>query len=163
MSKKKSASGTTGEGKNQNGGATKKMSKLQLLLVTILGGVFIVNALVSMSHSYGPDAEVGHNLAVHEAIADFKKGMSQKTKSVSEPSKIASLSCEAYGGPPDEFAEEMVYWSDIPSDAKYISPLKKKRGERRQYMTFEPGALVDTLMNGFACCIFPFFIASSTN
>ena len=54
------------------------------------------------------------------------------------PSKIASLSCEKYGGPPDEFAQEMVYWSDVPSDALYVSPLRQKRGERRQYMTFEP-------------------------
>ena len=54
------------------------------------------------------------------------------------PSKIASLSCEKHGGPPDEFAQEMVYWSDVPSDSLYVSPLRQKRGERRQYMTFEP-------------------------
>lgn len=146
MSKKESASGTTGDGKTQTGKAAR-MSKLQLLLVTILGGVFIVNSLVSMSHSFGPDSEAGHNFAVHEAIADFKKGMSPKAAksdtAAQGTSKIASLSCEAFGGPPQQDAEEMVYWSDIPSDAKYISPLKKKRGERRQYMTFEPGTSVD--------------------
>ncbi len=51
---------------------------------------------------------------------------------------IGGLSCKAFGGPDDEFAQkEMVYWSDIPSDAKYVSPFKKKNGPT-QYMTFEP-------------------------
>lgn len=53
-------------------------------------------------------------------------------------SEIASLSCAKHGGPPDEAAQEMVYWSDIPSDSLYVSPLRQKRGSRRQYMTFEP-------------------------
>lgn len=54
-------------------------------------------------------------------------------------SEIAKLSCEKYGGPSDEDSQEMVYWSDVPSDSLYVSPLKKKlkKGERR-YMTFEP-------------------------
>jgi hypothetical protein len=29
---------------------------------------------------------------------------------------LAGLSCNAYGGPSDEHAKEMVYWQDIPSD-----------------------------------------------
>ena len=55
---------------------------------------------------------------------------------------IGGLSCKAFGGPDDEIAtKEMVYWSDIPSDAKYVSPFKKNneaRGGGTQYMTFEP-------------------------
>lgn len=134
------------------------MPKLQLLLLIAVGGCLIVNALVSLSHAYGPDS--GHNLAIHEAMADFKKGTLTNTAiSLKSPeaeasvsarssstvkdgapvaSKIASLSCEKYGGPPDQYASEMVYWSDIPSDSQYVSPLQKKHGERRQYMTFEP-------------------------
>lgn len=138
----KAEAASTGESQEKSGEAAK-MPKLQLLLGTMLGVVFIGNTFVSLSHSYAPNSVSGHNLAIHEAVADFKKGMSRKVKDVTPAvdgaSKIASLSCEAYGGPPQQYAEEMVYWSDIPSDAKYISPLKKKRGERRQYMTFEPG------------------------
>ncbi|CAB9525784.1 GDP-fucose protein O-fucosyltransferase [Seminavis robusta] len=53
-------------------------------------------------------------------------------------SKIASLNCDSYGGPSNDFANEMVYWDDIHSDAQYVSPFRKKLGSRRQYMTFEP-------------------------
>jgi hypothetical protein len=49
--------------------------------------------------------------------------------------KIAGLSCDVYGGPPNEFAAEMVYWEDIPSDATYISPFKDST---TKYLTFEP-------------------------
>ena len=37
-------------------------------------------------------------------------------------SPLAGLSCQAWGGPSDELAAEMVYWRDIPSDAKFTSP-----------------------------------------
>ena len=50
---------------------------------------------------------------------------------------LKHLSCEAYGGPPDEFAQEMVYWKDIPSDEHYVSPFHVKKGQHKRYMTFE--------------------------
>jgi hypothetical protein len=31
----------------------------------------------------------------------------------------------------------MVYWEDIESDNKYVSPFMPKEAGRRQYMTFE--------------------------
>jgi hypothetical protein len=41
--------------------------------------------------------------------------------------ELATLQCQdSYGGPSDEYAQEMVYWHDIPSDAQYISPLRRK-------------------------------------
>lgn len=51
--------------------------------------------------------------------------------------KVAGLSCKAYGGPSDEVAAEMVYWEDIPSDAKFVSPYKNA-GPKKKYLTFEP-------------------------
>jgi hypothetical protein len=51
--------------------------------------------------------------------------------------ELAGLNCDAYGGPSQEVAAEMVYWEDIPSDAAHISPFKKTSGPR-QYLTFEP-------------------------
>jgi hypothetical protein len=52
-----------------------------------------------------------------------------------EQHRVAGLSCKAYGGPSDEAAAEMVYWSDIPQDASFASPFKTKE---RKYLTFEP-------------------------
>ena len=49
---------------------------------------------------------------------------------------LSGLSCERYGGPPDEVARELVYWEDIPSDAQYVSPFKKEG--ITHYLTFEP-------------------------
>ncbi len=53
--------------------------------------------------------------------------------------KLGGLSCAKFGGPPDEIALEMVYWSDIPSDSDFESPFKRKKKDGPvQYMTFEP-------------------------
>lgn len=64
---------------------------------------------------------------------------------VKEVHKLGGLKCESHGGADDEIAvKEMVYWSDIPSDAKFVSPFKTKnnaKGGATQYMTFEPGTL----------------------
>lgn len=49
---------------------------------------------------------------------------------------LKGLLCEKYGGPSPEVAQEMVYWSDIPSDAEYVSPFLSTT--ETQYMTFEP-------------------------
>jgi hypothetical protein len=52
---------------------------------------------------------------------------------------LSYLSCDNYGGPPNEYAQEMVYWSDIPSDAAFVSPFHTMTQEsERKYMTFEP-------------------------
>ena len=53
---------------------------------------------------------------------------------------LSHLSCDKYGGPSPEIASEMVYWSDIPSDANYMSPFHNgnKHESDRKYMTFEP-------------------------
>jgi hypothetical protein len=50
------------------------------------------------------------------------------------PSTRAHLSCAKHGGPEDEFAQEMVYWQDIPSDARYVSPFHSKHGQEKRYM-----------------------------
>jgi hypothetical protein len=51
--------------------------------------------------------------------------------------KVAGLKCDAYGGPSEEDAAEMVYWQDIEMDAKFVSPLKAS-GPKTKYLTFEP-------------------------
>jgi len=58
------------------------------------------------------------------------------------PPKIAGLNCERFGGPSEEIAAEMVYWRDIPSDARFASPYKAPTSnggkEEKKYLTFEP-------------------------
>jgi len=57
---------------------------------------------------------------------------------------LAGLNCEDHGGPLDMLeAGEMVYWRDVPSDAEFVSPIKKNDGKKR-YLTFEP--------DGEFCC-----------
>ena len=50
---------------------------------------------------------------------------------------LAGLSCSDHGGPSDDVTEEMIYWSDIPSDDKFVSPIGKN-SKKRKYLTFEP-------------------------
>jgi len=47
---------------------------------------------------------------------------------------LAGLDCTAYGGPSNDKAAEMVYWSDIPSDNAHMSPFY----DEQKFMTFEP-------------------------
>jgi len=51
--------------------------------------------------------------------------------------RIAGLNCDKYGGPSEEFAAEMVYWEDIPTDATFVSPFASY-GKSPKYLTFEP-------------------------
>jgi hypothetical protein len=58
-----------------------------------------------------------------------------KTNANVAPSTLVPhLSCAKHGGPDDEFAQEMVYWQDIPSDARYVSPFHSKHGQEKRYM-----------------------------
>ena len=50
---------------------------------------------------------------------------------------LAGLSCADHGGPSNEVAAEMVYWSDIPSDADFKSPIGA-HDTQKKYLTFEP-------------------------
>jgi hypothetical protein len=50
--------------------------------------------------------------------------------------KLAGLSCDAYGGPSPDVAQEMVYWRDIPADSNHVSPFQKPAVT--EYLTFEP-------------------------
>jgi hypothetical protein len=52
--------------------------------------------------------------------------------------RYPTLECAAYGGPTPEIAQEMVYWQDIPSDTRYVSPFRGSADDDPKYMTFEP-------------------------
>ena len=59
--------------------------------------------------------------------------------------KLGTLSCDKYGGPGNDAAQELVYWNEIESDSHYVSPfrIKQKKEEegqqpQKRYLTFEP-------------------------
>ncbi len=69
--------------------------------------------------------------ASKEDVSITKFGNSLKNVSVHY------LKCDDFGGPDNlRAAEEMVYWSDIPSDSTFVSPFK--RDDAEQYVTYEP-------------------------
>ena len=51
-----------------------------------------------------------------------------------EVHSVKGLNCAPYGGPSEADVEEMIYWEDIPSDAKFRSPFY----DPGKYLTFEP-------------------------
>lgn len=72
------------------------------------------------------------------AKRDMKPGNQGKgspSKSSKNAYHLAGLNCHNHGGPRAEIAKEMVYWEDIPSDNRYVSPLKRKG--ITQYVTYE--------------------------
>jgi hypothetical protein len=80
-----------------------------------------------------------------EALQQESEGQPQKDISGENiVHQIANLNCDAFGGPPIDLAQEMVYWKDIRSDAEFISPFhhKKRQGDGKmsmsQFLTFEP-------------------------
>lgn len=82
----------------------------------------------------GSEHDERKDVALHVAV--------RRKPADAPPSSLAGLNCDAFGGPSPEKAQKMVYWSDIPSDSHYVSPFHEKRGQRRRYLTFEPGRLL---------------------
>ncbi|KAL7537558.1 hypothetical protein ACHAWF_005809, partial [Thalassiosira exigua] len=71
-------------------------------------------------------------------------GGSSEGSGGSIPHPVAHLSCHDHGGPANqEIVDSMVFWSDIPSDAEYLSPMHPLRDpntddDEERYLTFEP-------------------------
>jgi len=84
--------------------------------------------------------ESQHNDEDDPEDIDVDESMQKQNLAASE-SKIASLRCDKFEGGPltSKATEEMVYWHDIPSDSKFVSPFKKTNEKAgRQYLTFDP-------------------------
>lgn len=76
-----------------------------------------------------------------ESPEEIVKNVTELKSSEAEGSPVHILQCETLGGPDNKYAtDEMMYWSDIPSDARFVSPFKSldlKEG-REKFITFEP-------------------------
>ena len=116
--------------------------------IGIFGVAFLVSLSLNILHITG---HLNHELdsAIHQSIKDFKTFDLSKTKRGAGPRepkgfedgtnrnfRLAQLNCDAFGGPPEEFAQEMVYWQDIPDDSTWVSPFKDP--SETKYLTFEP-------------------------
>jgi hypothetical protein len=61
-----------------------------------------------------------------------------------EPHPVAHLNCADHGGPTNQqIIDEMVFWSDIPSDSSYLSPMHPLNDPHtpddiERFLTFEP-------------------------
>lgn len=103
--------------------------------------LFIVLLLFALANLYQILLiDVGlHELRPPISLSDWRLTLGAtseaSTKTEDSSHRVAGLSCEAYGGPSDLEAAEMVYWKDIPSDANYRSPLATPE---TSFLTFEP-------------------------
>ena len=63
----------------------------------------------------------------------------QKGEVDDDDQKFLPLQCGRYGGPTEKISSEMVYWKDIPSDAKYRNPFQRLHSKgKEKFATFEP-------------------------
>ena len=81
---------------------------------------------------------------------EWEKRIQKHRQSVSRPSDahpVAGLSCQAHGGPNNEDSDDndaqqvvndMVYWRDLPEDAKWQSTFRSNGNQKKKYLTFEP-------------------------
>ena len=140
---------------------------LNAVLLLIMGtSVFIlISNLLSMqsaANRYSVDYDLSHLQSFVQPSTSAKTKKTQDVKKIQEAKKsqdvktiqdvpkesnsgpekhkVAGLNCDRFGGPSEEVAAEMVYWSDIPQDATFVSPLAK-HGANPKYLTFEPGEL----------------------
>lgn len=91
------------------------------------------------------EADVDHQAVLEKQQQDRGVGANNPpggNKNHVNVHKIANLNCDAYGGPSQELAQEMVYWEDILQDAEYVSPFHRTNRDKTmtmtQFLTFEP-------------------------
>ncbi len=127
-------SGTTSDTRRKRGG-----TGLNDLFIAVFGVGFLVSLSLNVLHLTGR-IDNSYNTPLHQAVLDFKKDLrshnSENDGTLNDDIKFGQLDCDAYGGPPKELSQEMVYWHDIPEDAKWVSPFKHPT--ETKYLTFEP-------------------------
>jgi len=68
----------------------------------------------------------------------------ESSNKVRDTHAVAGLNCADHGGPYDQhIVDEMVYWSDVPTDASYVSPMHPRNDpntpdDTERFLTFEP-------------------------
>lgn len=131
---KATGKGSASEKRRKSGG-----TGLNDLFIAVFGVGFVISLSLNVLHLTGKlDSEHSHNTALHQAVQEFKYAPSRhrSDETPNDVITLGTLNCDSYGGPPAEQSQEMVYWHEIPSDAKWTSPFKNPTDTR--YLTFEP-------------------------
>ena len=102
-----------------------------LLMLTGLGNIVMFHIVGDHHDHTSPSLPLAEIKKTNVAESGMHQIMSEG-RDIQHP--IAGLSCKDHGGPDDESAQEMVFWSDIPSDSTLRSPFY----DPDKYLTFEP-------------------------
>mmetsp|Transcript_27838 Transcript_27838/g.32955 ORF Transcript_27838/g.32955 Transcript_27838/m.32955 type:complete len:566 (-) Transcript_27838:98-1795(-) len=126
---------------SSDGNNRRMISEFSAFAIIILGCLAMTSIINMLYHRSLTGAKSAHQTATDAFKTDIADGFG--VSSDQPLHNLAGLSCAKYGGPSDDATNEMVYWSDIPSDSSYVSPFKKKASgllgkDRVQYMTFIP-------------------------
>ena len=87
-----------------------------------------------------------HHVANNGTSAMKQIGNSMQSSGMNQdgPHPVAHLNCADHGGPNNQqIIDEMVFWSDIPSDSSYLSPMHPLNDphtpdDTERFLTFEP-------------------------
>mmetsp|Transcript_30976 Transcript_30976/g.36147 ORF Transcript_30976/g.36147 Transcript_30976/m.36147 type:complete len:597 (-) Transcript_30976:143-1933(-) len=131
------------------GGMTRsdmKMFKFLIIFIFISTSISFYAYLQIRDDLYLINDDTSNNITFDEKTTSDVPNDNDKTENKTsehhenhEP-MYPPLQCNAYLGPDEEAAAEMVYWMDIPSDEKFVNPfqLKNMEMEEEKYFTFEP-------------------------
>ena len=107
---------------------------IAFVVISLIGGCMPIFLSNDFTHQNSIIGSGSSQRFLHSTNANSKND--KQKDSEPKPSRIAGLDCERWGGPPNEAAAEMVYWEDIPQDAKHVSPFYNP-DEPAQYFSFE--------------------------
>ena len=105
-------------------------------LITINTLLLAMVAIEEGAHSHSV-AQIAQEDMLKSTLSNITEASASAdaTRKRSIEDKLAGLNCDAHGGPSQDVAAELVYWSDIPRDANFKSHF---RSSRNQYLTVEP-------------------------
>ena len=67
-----------------------------------------------------------------------KNNENNNKTSINSPHPVSGLNCADHGGPTNpKIIDEMIFWSDIPTNSSYLSPMCDTSAQEK-YLTFEP-------------------------
>ena len=90
------------------------------------------------------ESKPNNNVSPDSVNTDNKNIPQNPLNNADIPHPVAHLNCEDHGGPTNkQIIDEMVFWSDIPSDSAYLSPMHplldpNTPDDVERYLTFEP-------------------------
>jgi len=114
------------------------------LFIGVFGVAFLVSLSLNILHMTGYLYHE-HESPVHESIKNFQsyENVKKENQDLEDHHqgkngdiRLGHLNCDAFGGPSEELAREMIYWKDIPEDATWVSPFHDDT--QTKYLTFEP-------------------------